>query len=79
MIQPILPKRSDGLCSDCVSQRFVSREGWCRRCLRLRLTEKFGPTAFGHVGTTRTKDQRQEREGDPNPWGENAVRSMEGG
>jgi hypothetical protein len=65
-------------CSDCGKKPAVSREGWCLACLRKRLDEKFGRKPYGHVGTNRTKEQRQEPEGDGNPWQENAIRAMEG-
>lgn len=32
-------KRSDGKCSDCARKKAVTREGFCRGCLRRRLNE----------------------------------------
>ena len=49
-------------CSDCGRKRAVSREGWCLRCLRKRLREKFGPVPYLHAGESRTADQRQAHE-----------------
>ena len=69
------------ICSICGKREAISREGWCRRCLRDKLDEKFGfvSRAGGHPGSLRTQDQREERGGDPSPWGENAVRALEDG
>lgn len=64
------------ICSECDKPAF-SREGWCLRCLRRKLQEKFGPVQFARGGSSRTADQRQARNDEQNPWGENAVRAME--
>lgn len=67
------------MCSICAEKRAVSREGWCMPCLRAKLNEKFGKVPTGHVGERRTKEMRQARDDDSNPWRENAIRVLEDG
>ncbi|MEE9609516.1 MAG: hypothetical protein V3U03_17400 [Myxococcota bacterium] len=60
------------LCSICLKAEVISREGWCRRCLRGKLrvaADAAAVSALFHLTS---------RPG-PSPWGENAVRELEGG
>jgi len=58
-------------CLICKKTEAVSREGWCRPCLRVKLAEKFGWAGHSNPkrgGTGRTGDHKQAYEGDANPF-----------
>lgn len=54
-------QRAKEKCSICLTRYAVSREGWCLRCLRRQLNNKFGYVNIGAGhGDSRTGDQRQD-------------------
>jgi len=67
--------RPDGLCADCQKKQAVTNDGrFCKPCLGV-LIRSMTPIRYT-VGRSAGKQQAGDFE--PSPWGENAVRAMEG-
>ena len=75
MTEELPDPRADGKCAVCVKKDAVTTDRrFCQKCLTA-LVNRLNPVP---LGGWRPGGKRQAAETDPSPWGENAVRALEG-